>query len=212
MNQILQTELKSNTLNLDVNNKKRIFKIQFFISLLAMSILVSFYTYNKILLNKKEQYSVPLINNYNISKLYSSNNNNSASKNIYNNLIIGIIEIPKLNIFYPIFSKLDYELLKISPCRFYGEMPAYNSNLCIAGHNYDNNKFFSQISSLKNGDKIIIYNNSGEIFNYLVQKVYQTNENDFSPIYEKISSSYELTLITCNNFNNKRIVVKAISE
>lgn len=214
MNQILNTELKtkSNTVNSNLANKKKFFKIQFLISLLAISIFISFYAYNKVILNKKEQSSVPLVNNYNISRLYSSNDSISTYNNSYNNFIIGIIEIPKINLFYPIFSNHSDELLKISPCRFYGEMPPYNSNLCIAGHNYDNNKFFSRISFLKKDDKIIIYNNNGNSYNYLVKAVYETNGNDFSPIYNRISNSFELTLITCNNFNNKRIIVKAISE
>ena len=211
MNQILVTKLKSKTVDLAITNRKNFFKIQFLISLLAITIFISFYTYNKILLNQKEQSSVPLINNYNISRLYSSSNNITSNNQSYNNLIIGIIEIPKINLLYPIFSELNDDFLKISPCKFYGKMPSYNSNLCIAGHNYDNNKFFSRIHLLKNNDKIIIYNNNGNAFHYFVKQVYETDDTDFSPIYNRISNAYELTLVTCNNLNNKRIIVKAVS-
>ena len=62
----------------------------------------------------------------------------------------GNIEIPAINLSYPFFSSLDNESLSISPCRFHGEMPPNDSNLCIAGHNYDNGKFFSNLSNLKN--------------------------------------------------------------
>ena len=44
-----------------------------------------------------------------------------------------------------------------------------------------------------------------------VKQVYETDDTDFSPIYNRISNAYELTLVTCNNLNNKRIIVKAVS-
>lgn len=75
--------------------------------------------------------------------------------------IIGMIEIPILNIVYPILLDSTDELLRISPCRFYGPMPNQYGNLCIAGHNYDNNKFFSKINTLKKSDIITIYDING---------------------------------------------------
>ena len=88
-------------------------------------------------------------------------------------------------------------------------MPDKNSNLCIAGHNYDNDKFFSHIPSLNYDDEIIIHDNFNNSFFYTVIKNYEVKEDDLSPIYDKISNSYELTLITCNNINNNRIIIKA---
>ena len=89
-------------------------------------------------------------------------------------------------------------------------MPDINSNLCIAGHNYNNDKFFSRISILEKGDKINIYNNEGTKFSYDVIKNYEVKENDFSPVFQKLSNNYELTLLTCNNLTNTRIIIKAI--
>ena len=212
MNQILITNLKSKTIN-----KKKFFKIQLILSVIAILIFAGFYIFYKIKLDKREKFSNSLIKNYNILKLYSSNNPSASNESINNqtdnissnSLVIGIIEIPKINLFYPIFSELSDDLLKVSPCRFYGEMPDKNSNLCIAGHNYDNDKFFSHIPSLNYDDEIIIHDNFGNSFFYTVIKNYEVEENDLSPIYDKISNSYELTLITCNNINNNRIIIKA---
>lgn len=168
------------------------------------------FTYYKFSLNKKENLSHSLKSNYSISQLYSKNSNNSSISD--SSFIIGMIEIPSLSISYPIFSYLDDELLKISPCKFLGEMPPVSSNLCIAGHNYDNNKFFSNINLLKNGDKILIYNQIGEKFVYSIFNQYEVNDNDLSPIKEDYQGGHELTLITCNNLNQRRIVVKAKKE
>ena len=61
-----------------------------------------------------------------------------------------MIEIPKIGIYYPIISEATDELLKISPCRIAGPMPNEDGNLCIAGHNYDNYKFFSKLKNYFN--------------------------------------------------------------
>lgn len=104
------------------------------------------------------------------------------------------------------------ELLKISPCKFYGPLPGKSGNLCIAGHNYDNDKFFSKISSLSVNDEIIIYDNSNNKFSYFVSDIYEVSSDDLSPVYSYDKNNKQLTLITCNNFNNNRIVVKAFCE
>lgn len=71
--------------------------------------------------------------------------------------VIGLIEIKKININYPIISSYNDELLKIAPCRFYGPMPNEVGNLCIAGHNYNSYKFFSKLKNLSIGDNVTIY-------------------------------------------------------
>lgn len=71
--------------------------------------------------------------------------------------VIGLIEIKSIGINYPIISSYNDDLLKISPCRFYGPMPNEIGNLCIAGHNYNSYKFFSRLKKLSNGDIITIF-------------------------------------------------------
>ena len=216
MNQIINIDLNKNSDLSDEKIKKnkispkKVFNTQFYLSIIAIFIIFSLFTYYKFSLNKKENLSHSLKSNYSISQLYAKNSNDSSISNP--SFIIGMIEIPSLSISYPVFSYLDDELLKISPCKFLGEMPPASSNLCIAGHNYDNNKFFSNINLLKNGDEILIYNQIGEKFIYSVFNQYEVNDNDLSPIKEDYQGGYELTLITCNNLNQRRIVVKAKKE
>ena len=222
MNQILNTDLKSSIHNCNSFEKKHFiaekntikkksFHVQFILSIVSIFIFFSLYLYSKFLLNKKENLSNSLKTNYNISQLYAKNSS-SNSLSINNSMIIGMIEIPKLSLSYPIFSSLDDELLKIAPCKFSGEMPPEFSNLCIAGHNYDNSKFFSNIASLENKDKIFIYNQIGTKFIYSVFNKYEVAYDDLSPIGKAHQGGNELTLITCNNLNQHRIVVKAKIE
>lgn len=212
MNQILQTNLNNKSKNSNLQKSKKLLKFQFYFSITFIFFIGIFVTYNTINSFKQERYSKQILSNYNITKLYSNQSSDEildSDQNVESSYIIGIIEISKINVYYPIFSNYDDELLKISPCRFYGPLPGKIGNLCIAGHNYDNNKFFSQISSLNINDEIIIYNNSDERFSYFVSDIYEVESNDLSPVYSYDTDSKVLTLITCNNFNNNRIVVKA---
>ena len=59
-------------------------------------------------------------------------------------------------------------MLDISVCRFAGPMPNEIGNLCIAGHNYINNKLFGRLAELKIGDEITIYDLSGNSINYSI--------------------------------------------
>lgn len=85
-------------------------------------------------------------------------------------------------------------------------------NICIAAHNYDNDKFFSKINTLYNEDSIYIYNLNGEKQEYFVTNNFETEFNDISCTSQDTEGKQELTLVTCNNANNKRIIVKAIKN
>ena len=87
-------------------------------------------------------------------------------------------------------------------------MPDSKSNLCIAAHNYNDDRFFGKIFLLRNNDKIIIKDNSNNQFTYYVYDKYEVKEDDLSPISDN-KLFCELTLITCNNFNNNRLIIKA---
>ena len=223
MNQIINTNLNKQIDQSEISDnqyqptsKKPFYRVLFFLSMFAIVVIISIFTYYKISLNHKEDFSNLLINNYNITKLYSNNTNpNTNTPQLGPDSIIGMIKIPILNISYPIFNGLTDELLKTSPCKFYGNFPYTDSNdlnLCIAGHNYDNDKFFSKIKNLNIDDKIMIYDNFQNQYTYSVIKNYEVKYDDLSPVYHTITDSFELTLVTCNNFNGNRIIIKAKIE
>lgn len=100
-------------------------------------------------------------------------------------------------------------MLKIAPCRFSGESLVENDNICIAGHNYDNSLFFSKIGDLSTGDEILIFDNSGKEYVYYVYDIYEVDQHDLSPIFDYDNTTKTLTLVTCNNLNSNRIIVRA---
>ena len=69
--------------------------------------------------------------------------------------------------------------------------------------------FFSNLSLLNVDDEIYIYDNSGKKYIYLVTSFYEVHESDLSPIFDYDKSLKELTLVTCNNLNSNRLIVKA---
>ncbi len=214
MNQILFSFDDKNSQNNDNSSgHKKIKKLslsnfQFVISIIILIVLIFTLLFYLFSLFNKENKSDDLINNYSVFKLYSNyNQDNSVAEN--DNNIFGIIEIPKINVYYPVFSKITDDFLKVAPCKISGDLPNKNGNLCIAAHNYNNSMFFSNLNLLTDNDEIYIYDNNNTKFTYYVFNKYEVNEGDLSPINDFDENSKELTLITCNNFNSKRIIVKA---
>ena len=81
--------------------------------------------------------------------------------------------------------------------------------MCIAGHNYLDDRFFGRLSELTNNDLIEIYDLSGQKVSYSVFDKYQINSDDFSCTNQNVGNEKIITLITCNNINGKRTLVKA---
>ncbi len=206
MNQILQTNLDIHSNKKEIYSKK--FKFIFMFSVLFFVLTVGFFSYRIIKINSNEKLSEKLNQNYSIIKLYSQKDPFNVPVGQAENELIGNISIPKINLSYSFFSKLDNDSLKISPCRFHGNLPPDYSNLCIAGHNYDNDKFFSNLSDLTNNDEIYL-EIQDKTYVYSVFNMYEVNETDLSPIYSYPDKIMQLTLVTCNNLNKKRLIVKA---
>lgn len=221
MNQILFDKNNNEATKDTIPAKKNYFKIYKFQILLSTCVLAiisltSYYFYFWHELNNKEQISDTLKYSFNIQKLYSENNNYVPEKTLQDYIstnsnfsVIGLIEISKIDISYPILSNINDELLKIAPCRFYGPLPNEVGNLCIAGHNYKNSKFFSKLKKLKNGDTIKITDLSGNTVEYIIYNTFETNYEDISCINQDTNNKKEITLITCNNIKDTRTVIKA---
>ncbi len=219
MNQILnEYAVESNSFSRKYKSKKGFFIFQFVFSITLFILLIFYYFYTQYEYKKQEQISQKLINNFNITSLYSNNTTPSFirtstdSQELPSFSVIGLIEIDTIGVYYPIISEVSDEFLKIAPCRFYGPMPNQVGNLCIAGHNYNNYKFFSRLKKLSIGDKINIYDTSGNKLAYKIYKKNEINSDDFSCINQDTNGKKEITLITCNNIKNKRLLIQAVNE
>lgn len=122
---------------------------------------------------------------------------------------IAIINIPSINLTYPILSTYNDDLLKTSPCKYWGCDPNEVGNFCIVAHNYRNTKFFSKVPNLKNGDIIEITDLSKRTLKYEVYDKYVVPENDKNCSSQKTDGRKEITLITCTDDSKNRVIVKA---
>jgi len=85
--------------------------------------------------------------------------------------IVGTLNIPSLGIEYPILSETSNKLLKVSLTKYWGANPNEVGNMVVVGHNYKNNKFFSNLSKIQHGEIVKITDLAGKTLDY---KVYDT--------------------------------------
>ena len=127
--------------------------------------------------------------------------------NVYT--IVGRIKIPKINVNYPILSETSDSLLKVSVCKFWGCDPNEVGNLCIAGHNYRNNRFFSKVIDLSVGDEVEITDLYNQTLTYSIYDKYTVEPEDVSCTTQLTNGKKIVTLITCTNDSKQRVVVQA---
>ena len=126
--------------------------------------------------------------------------------------IEGILEIPKINIKYPILNTTTEETMKLSVTKFWG--PAVNEvgNYTVAGHNNRDGTMFSKTKQLEIGDTIKLTDLKNNTIDYKIFKIYSVDPNDISIITSVNPEIREVTLITCTNGNKNRLIIKAKQE
>lgn len=121
----------------------------------------------------------------------------------------GIIEIPKINIKYPIIDHTNEETMKVSITKFWGPQANEIGNYTVAGHNNKDGTMFGKTKYLQIGDKIKLTNLKNKTIEYEVFKIYSIDPDDVSCVESVESGTREVTLITCTNGHKNRLVTKA---
>jgi len=122
---------------------------------------------------------------------------------------IGIVKIPKINITYPILSKTTDALMKIAPCKFHGASPNEVGNLCIIAHNYRRKGvFFSDVETLSVGDIVEIKDLSQRVIQYEIYDIHTVMPDNVADTTQKTNGRKEVTLITCTDNSEQRIIVR----
>ena len=241
MNQILIDEKLYVTPEL--KRKKKIFRIEFFISVFLLCVLSSYAIYAEYDRNKSEQVSKEILEGIefksdteiveeevtvivlnaipeeeDIAQVQTiltevpteiPDEQKTVASDGTEYYTIGVINIPSIDVNYPILSTYSDALLKIAPCKFHGPNPNEVGNLCIAGHNYKNSKFFSKVPSLDTGDIIEITDLGDNTLKYEVYDKFIVNPDELECTSQKTEGKREITLITCTNDNKQRYIIKA---
>lgn len=197
--------------NNTMKNKKYIYIIYksiLYISVFFIILFISILIKKAYLRAYNDNLSKELLSSYNIVKLYGNSNNEIDSLNV-DPFVIGIIRIEKIDLNYPILSDCNKDLLEISICRFAGPLPNSIGNLCLAGHNYVDYRLFSRINELDTSDIIEIFDLNGKLLKYTVYDKFEIFSDDISCMSQQTSGQKIITLLTCNNVNGKRTVIKA---
>ena len=123
--------------------------------------------------------------------------------------IEGIIEVPKINIKYPIIDHTNEETMKVSITKFWGPQANEIGNYTVAGHNNKDGTMFGKTKYLQIGDKIKLTNLKNETIEYEIFKIYSIDPDDVSCVESVENGTREITLITCTNGHKNRLVTKA---
>ena len=234
MNKILITQKLYITPEL--KRKKRMYKIKFIISVILIVILFSFYAYaeydrnknadisqdilaemsdNTVISNKSDVWIVALDGEDDSKSTETVISNSKSLTNTYTASdgkkyeMVGSVKIPTINVDYPILSETSDSLLKVSVCKFWGSNPNQVGNLCIAGHNYRNKRFFSKVPTLTVGDIIEITDLNKKTVKYSVYDKYTVDPEDTSCTSQITNGKRIVTLITCTNDSKQRVIVQA---
>ena len=194
MNQILVTEKLYITP--EFKRKRRLYKIEFFLSVFLVCILFSYYVYAEYDRNKNEKVSQEILEQIATTSSIDTTIKKTEDdiiriiiddqeeitpeqeeriQEVQENSIVytaangieyetdAILNIPALNIQYPVLSDTSEELLEISLNKYWGPEPNEEGNYCIVGHNYRNGKMFGTLSSIKNGDIVELTDGHGKM-------------------------------------------------
>lgn len=123
--------------------------------------------------------------------------------------VVGIIEIPSINIKYPILNKTNDNSMEYSITKFSGGEVNEIGNFVVAGHNYLNGTMFGKVDQLKIGDEIKLTNLYNNTLTYEIFDIYSTDPNDTSIIESSKEGTKEVTLITCTKGQINRLITKA---
>ncbi len=119
-----------------------------------------------------------------------------------------VLEIPTIQLKYPVLSETSPDLLFVSLNYFHGPEPNEVGNYCIVGHYYQSGKMFGNLHKLKNGDIAKLTDLSGRTIEYEVYDKFVVKPTDTSCTSQLTDGRKELTLITCTNHGKERLVVK----
>jgi LPXTG-site transpeptidase (sortase) family protein len=120
---------------------------------------------------------------------------------------IGRIIIPSLGIDYIILNQTTDKNLDISITKVVGPNLHEKGNLVLAGHNMKNGSLFGKLKKAKPSDIIVLEDLAGQKFEYKIVDQYKVNEHDLSPLSQQNRLDSIITLITCTEESDERLVV-----
>lgn len=124
--------------------------------------------------------------------------------------VIGTIQIPSINLKYPILEQLTKKSLETSVVLLYTAQGLNKQgNSVIIGHNYRNGTMFSNVKKLSKGDYIYITDQSGNKVKYTIYDIYRASGSESSYMTRNTNGKREISLSTCTDDSKARTIVLA---
>lgn len=117
--------------------------------------------------------------------------------------------IPKINLETYVLKQFSDEAMKESVVKFWGPEPNEIGNFCIAGHNYKNSNMFYNLIDLKEGDELQLLDNKNGKYTYIIDEIYKVKPENVSPLNQDTDGKRVITLISCVNYSDTRIIIHA---
>lgn len=154
------------------------------------------------------------INQAFVNEYKESTKNTESRKDKYQiGDVIGILNIPKINLEVAIKRGTTNEILKDSVGHFENTaMPGEYGNFSVAGHRaYTSNKFFSNLDEVEIGDELIVLFEN-ETIKYLVNSIEIVTRDKVEVVDSTDNSKKEITLVTCTPkyVGSHRLIVKGL--
>ncbi len=145
----------------------------------------------------------------------TTSNTSTSSKKTYTYKgynMIGTIQIPKTKIKCPVVDTVTPSSIVAAVAVLYGPGLNQVGNTVIVGHNYRDGSFFSNNKKLVVGDKIYITDTTGNKVEYTIYNTYIASDQDFSYAVRDTGGKREISLSTCTENVNQRLVIWARAD
>ena len=190
---------------------KKVINVILIMLIIAALVVIGLIIYNYVVSEQNDNNLAKVVTE--IEEQFSNNANTNSiepANEQYNGYdVVGIIEIPSINIKYPIINKTNDTTMKYSITKFSGGEINSIGNFTVAGHNNLNGTMFGKVKRLNIGDQIKmtdLYNNT---VTYEIFEIYSVDPNDVSVLNPVDENTREITLITCTNGHLNRLITKA---
>ena len=188
---------------------KKVINVILTLLIIATIVVIGLIIYNYVVSEQNDNNLAEVVTE--IEQQFLNNTNTVEPVNIqYNGFdVVGIIEIPSINIKYPIINKTNDTTMKYSITKFSGGEINSIGNFTVAGHNNLNGTMFGKVKRLKIGDQIKLTDLYNNTVTYEIFDIYSVDPNDVSCLDSVEENTREVTLITCTNGHLKRLITKA---
>ena len=125
---------------------------------------------------------------------------------------IALIEIESIGLNSVVIYGIENQYLNHYICHFENTtMPGEYGNFSLAGHSsYRYNEVFNNLHKANIGDKINI-KTINEEFTYVITEIFETEPENIE-VLNQDNEIKEMTIVTCSNGGEDRLIVKALIE